>query len=101
MAAVDWVSSSAATHALTTGAVGGMVIGMMTRTALGHTGRKLIAGKAEITCYALVAAAAWVRVGAPLIDASILPVAVLVSALLWSAGFAIYTLKYWRILSWD
>ena len=21
--------------------------------------------------------------------------------LLWSAGFAIYTLKYWRILSWD
>jgi len=101
MAAMDWVSSSAATHALTTGAVGGMVIGMMTRTALGHTGRKLIAGKAEISCYALVAAAAWVRVGVPLVDASMLPVAILVSATLWSAGFAIYTLKYWRILSWD
>jgi len=101
MAAMDWVSSSAATHALTTGAVGGMVIGMMTRTALGHTGRKLIAGKAEISCYVLVAAAAWVRVGVPLVDASMLPVAILVSATLWSAGFAIYTLKYWRILSWD
>ena len=101
MAAMDWVSSSAATHALTTGAVGGMVIGMMTRTALGHTGRKLIAGKAEISCYALVAAAAWVRVGVPLVDASMLPVAILVSATLWSAGFAIYTLQYWRILSWD
>jgi len=101
MAAMDWVSSSAATHALTTGAVGGMVIGMMTRTALGHTGRKLIAGKAEISCYALVAAAAWVRVGVPLVDASMLPVAILVSATLWSAGFAIYTLKYWRMLSWD
>ena len=101
MAAMDWVSSSAAVHALTTGAVGGMVIGMMTRTALGHTGRKLIAGKAEISCYALVAAAAWVRVGVPLVDASMLPVAVLVSAALWSAGFAIYTLQYWRMLSWD
>ncbi len=101
MAAMDWVSSSAATHALTTGAVGGMVIGMMTRTALGHTGRKLIAGKAEISCYALVAAAAWVRVGVPLADASMLPVAILVSAMLWSAGFAIYTLKYWHILSSD
>ena len=101
MAAMDWVSSSAAVHALTTGAVGGMVIGMMTRTALGHTGRKLIAGKAEISCYALVAAAAWVRVGVPLVDASMLPVAILVSATLWSAGFAIYTLQYWRILSWD
>ncbi len=101
MAAMDWVSSSAAVHALTTGAVGGMVIGMMTRTALGHTGRKLIAGKAEISCYALVAAAAWVRVGVPLVDASMLPVAILVSATLWSAGFAIYTLKYWRILNWD
>ena len=101
MAAMDWVSSSAATHALTTGAVGGMVIGMMTRTALGHTGRKLIAGKAEISCYALVAAAAWVRVGTPFIDASIIPVGVLVSAILWSAGFAIYTLKYWHILSSD
>ena len=101
MAAMDWVSSSAAVHALTTGAVGGMVIGMMTRTALGHTGRKLMAGKAEISCYALVAAAAWVRVGVPLVDASMLPVAVLVSAALWSAGFAIYTLQYWRMLSWD
>jgi uncharacterized protein involved in response to NO len=101
MAAMDWVSSSAAAHALTTGAVGGMVIGMMTRTALGHTGRKLIAGKAEISCYALVAAAAWVRVGVPLVDASMLPVAILVSATLWSAGFAIYTLKYWHILSSD
>ena len=41
------------------------------------------------------------RVGAPLIDASMLLVAILVSAMLWSAGFAIHTLKYWRILNWD
>jgi uncharacterized protein involved in response to NO len=37
MAAMDWVSASVASHALTTGAIGGMVIGMMTRTAMGHT----------------------------------------------------------------
>ena len=74
---------------------------MMTRTALGHTGSKLIAGKAEITCYALVAAAAWVRVGIPLLDPSLIRVAVLASAILWSAGFAVYAFRYWRILVWD
>lgn len=101
MAAMDWVSPSLANHALTTGAIGGMVIGMITRTALGHTGRRLLAGKAEISCYALVAAAAWVRVGIPLLDPSLIRVAVLASAILWSTGFAVYALRYWRILVWD
>jgi uncharacterized protein involved in response to NO len=101
MAAMEWVSTSVANHALTTGAIGGMVIGMMTRTALGHTGRKLIAGKVEVTCYALVAAAALVRVFVPLLDTSLIAYSIVTSAILWSAGFALYTFRYWRILSRD
>jgi uncharacterized protein involved in response to NO len=62
MAAMEWMSVSAGNHALTAGAIGSMVIGMMTRTALGHTGRKLVAGKTEVACYTLVATAAVVRV---------------------------------------
>jgi uncharacterized protein involved in response to NO len=40
-AALGWVPASPATHALTVGAIGGMIIGMITRTARGHTGRPL------------------------------------------------------------
>jgi uncharacterized protein involved in response to NO len=101
LAALGVISPSVATHALTAGAIGGMVIGMMTRTALGHTGRKLVAGKAEVSCYALVAAAALVRVFVPLLAPSLIIQAVVLSAMLWSAGFAVYTWRYWPILSRD
>ncbi len=101
LAAMGWISPSVANHALTAGAIGGMVIGMMTRTALGHTGRKLVAGKTEVTCYALVAVAALVRVFVPLLNPSLIVQAVMVSALMWSAGFGLYTLRYWPILSRD
>jgi len=99
MAAMSWVSSSVANHALTAGAIGTMVIGMMTRTALGHTGRKLVAGKAEVSCYSLVSAAAVVRVFVPLVNPSLVTYAVLIAAAMWSFGFAVYTVQYWGILS--
>lgn len=101
MAAMAWVAPSLATHALTAGAIGTMVIGMMTRTALGHTGRKLLAGTAEVCCYTLVISAALVRVFGPMLNPSLITYAVLLSGVLWSAGFAIYTLRYWSILSRD
>ena len=49
-------------HALTVEAIGGMTIGMMTRTARGHTGRPLAADHFEVACYVLVALAAALRV---------------------------------------
>ena len=81
------------------GAMGTMIIGMITRTALGHTGRKLVAGKMEVACYALVAVAAVVRVFVPLVNPAAVVYSVLVSGALWSLGFALYTLRYWSILS--
>jgi len=99
MVALDWVSPSVAHHALTAGAIGGMVIGMMTRTSLGHTGRKLIAGSTEVSCYALITGAAVMRVFLPLLNPSWITVSVSVSSLLWSAGFALFAWRYWPILS--
>lgn len=99
MAAMSWVSPSIAHHALTAGAIGGMVIGMMTRTSLGHTGRKLQAGLPEVSCYALIGVAAVVRVFLPLWNPSLISMAVLLSGILWSAGFAVFTWRYWPILS--
>jgi uncharacterized protein involved in response to NO len=99
LAAFGWMGPSPAVHALTVGAVGGLVIGMMTRTARGHTARPLRADWRDVTCYALVAAAAFVRVLVPLALPAYTMHAVLCSAALWSAGFALYTVSYWNVLT--
>jgi uncharacterized protein involved in response to NO len=99
MATAGWVTPSAATHALTVGAIGGMVIGMMTRTARGHTGRPLKVDRWEVACYLMVLLAALVRVFAPLVQPAHTVGAVLCSAVLWSAAFGIYTVRYWPILT--
>jgi uncharacterized protein involved in response to NO len=93
------VPASAATHALTVGAVGGLIIGMMTRTARGHTARPLRADRFDTTCYLLVALAALMRVAAPLVLPQQTLLAVQASALCWSAGFALYALRYWSVLT--
>lgn len=93
------VAPSLATHALTTGAVGGLIIGMVTRTARGHTARPLRADGFDTACYVLVLLGALVRVGLPLIAPALLVQAALLSALLWSGGFAVYAVRYWPVLS--
>ena len=99
LAELGLVMPSLAAHALTVGAVGGLIIGMMTRTARGHTGRPLRADRYETTCYLLVLLAAVVRVGVPLAVPTFTVAAVLASAALWSAAFALYAVRYWPVLS--
>jgi len=88
-----------ASHALTVGAIGGLTLGMMTRTARGHTARPLTAGNAEIAAYLLVHIAAAIRVFGPLLLPSAYMLAVLLSALLWSAAFAVFVIAYYPILT--
>jgi uncharacterized protein involved in response to NO len=97
-AALGMLPGSLAAHALMVGAAGGLIIGMMTRTARGHTARPLRADRADIACYALVLAAALVRVGLPLLQPAWNMGAVLASAALWSAGFGLYALHYAPVL---
>lgn len=99
LTAFSVVPASTATHALTVGAVGGLVIGMMTRTARGHTARELRADGFDIACYVLVSLSAVVRVALPLVLPAQLLFAVLASAALWSAGFALYAVRYWSVLT--
>ena len=98
-ATLGWVSPSLATHALTVGAIGGLIIGMMTRTARGHTARMLQADRFDVASYVLVALAALTRVGIPLIAPGETMHAIVCSAVLWSAGFAVYAVRYWPVLS--
>lgn len=99
MTALGLAGPSAAHHALTVGAVGGLVIGMMVRTARGHTARRLMADRWEVSCFVLVAASALARVLLPLAAPALTLEAVGISAALWSLGFALYTLRYWPVLT--
>jgi uncharacterized protein involved in response to NO len=99
LAAAGWILPSAAVHALTVGAVGGLVIGMMTRTARGHTARRLQADRWDVAAYLLVAAAALVRVLLPIAVPAWTWHAVLCSGALWSAGFALYAVRYFPVLA--
>ena len=98
-AALGWLAPSAATHALTVGAIGGLIIGMITRTARGHTGRPLQADRYETACYLMVLLAALVRVFVPLLAPAMLLQAVVWSAVLWSAAFGLYFVRYWTVLT--
>jgi uncharacterized protein involved in response to NO len=94
--AIPW---SVGLHAETTGAIGTMVLAVMTRVALGHTGRPLVAPRAAVGAYGLVSAAALVRtLGALALPDPYLRVIAL-AALLWAAAFALYLAHYAPILA--
>ena len=83
-----------ATHALTVGAIGGLTLGMITRTARGHTGRPLHPGTLEVLAYILVQLAAVVRVLLPIVLPGAYSALIGLSAALWCAAFALYVWVY-------
>ncbi len=99
LAAAELVAPVLATHALTIGAIGGLTLGMMTRTARGHTGRPLAVGRAETAAYLLVQLAAAVRALVPIALPGAYLHTVACAALLWSLAFAIFTVVYFPILT--
>jgi uncharacterized protein involved in response to NO len=93
------VPAPLATHALTLGAIGGLTLGMMTRTARGHTGRPLAADRFDLAMFVLVQAAAVTRVcGGWLSGAGYVP-SVQASGVLWAAAFGLYAVRYWPVLT--
>lgn len=59
----DHIFQSDALHALTVGAAGTMIIAVMSRAILGHTGRKLHGDKITSIAFCLVSLAALIRLG--------------------------------------
>ncbi len=93
------VPPAAPIHALTLGAIGGLMLAMMMRSALGHTGRALIAGRAEFAAFVLVQSAAVVRVIGAVVDASFYRNTVLMSGILWTLAFMVFLFRYIPILA--
>jgi len=88
--------ASAATHALTVGAIGTMTLAVMTRATLGHTGRGLTADTATRAIFALITAAALLRVGAPLFERAV--VLTSLAGLAWTLAFGTFAIRYGRFL---
>ena len=91
------VPKSVALHALTAGAMSTMILAMMTRATLGHTGRPLTASRATAAIYLSVTFAAAARLASGLADdaGSLMLHA---SAAAWVAAFALFVLSYGPML---
>ncbi len=95
LAQAGMIGQSPGVHALAVGATGGLIIGMMTRTARGHTGRPLQVTSLEVAAYFLVLATAVLRALVPL--AAPQPVVLIVAAAAWSSAFILYL---WVFVPW-
>jgi uncharacterized protein involved in response to NO len=96
-AQVGGVAASAGIHALAVGATAGLIVGMVTRTARGHTGRPLKVSRLEVAAYLLVAGAAVARVLLPLVAPAHTADWLVVAAAAWAVAFALYL---WVFTPW-
>ncbi|RLL50069.1 NnrS family protein [Mariprofundus sp. EBB-1] len=87
-----------AIHAWTVGGIGMFTLGMMSRVALGHTGRKIVALPWIPTAFILLFIATIARVALPLIKPELLDSAILVSSGCWLLAFIIVGIRYSSIL---
>jgi uncharacterized protein involved in response to NO len=83
-------------HVITVGGIGLMILSMMSRVSLGHTGRPLQPKPIVNGAFFALAAAALARVVLPFFDLALL--GWLSSAALWLLGFGIFIGVYWPIL---
>jgi len=97
-----WVSTfagGAPVHALTVGALGTLVIGMMARVSLGHTGRPLVAPRAMAVAFTLMVVAALVRVVFPVASSALYVPSLVASGSLFALAFVIFVVVYTPILT--
>ena len=94
----DILPSSSALHAITVGAMGTMILAVMTRVSLGHTGRKLHASRFTVALYVAVTIAAVARIAAPLSGGGYL-LLIEISTAAWIAAFAGFVWEYRGILA--
>lgn len=94
LAQLGWVLETLAVHAFAVGVTGGLIIGMLTRTARGHTGRPLQPSRLEVTAYVLVLLAAVARALLPALWPAAYVRGVELSSVLWSLGFLLYLVQY-------
>jgi uncharacterized protein involved in response to NO len=87
------IPAASAIHALTAGATAIMILAVMPRVTLGHTGRDLIASRPTIAIFVLINVAAIVRICASWHTEFMGPL-LLVAGAFWIAAFGLFELEY-------
>ena len=85
-------------HALTAGAFATMILAVMSRASLGHTGRALVTPPATVAAYAALTLAATARVATPVLPGSLQLAALAAAGLLWALAFLLFLMDYAPIL---
>ncbi len=98
LAVLGFGSEIGALHILGIGCVGGMTLAVMSRAALGHSGRALVASPPMAIAYGLMAAAAVLRWVGSAFDQGYL-VAMLASDGLWICAIVLYLVAMWPALT--
>jgi uncharacterized protein involved in response to NO len=86
-------------HLLGVGALGGIILAMITRVSLGHTGRPLEVGGLVSASFLLLAAAALARSGLPLMWPELTLWGWRLSALCWTGAFSVFLWYYAPVLT--
>lgn len=89
------VMGSAGLHAFTVGTIGGLILAMMGRVSLGHTGRALQPPAVMTVAFGAIGIATAVRVG---LAGAAPRLAVALSAALWCLGFGLFVHGYGPML---
>ena len=98
LAGYSVVSQGAWIHALTTGAISGLMLAMMMRSSLGHTGRPLVANGVDMTAFLMLQLAAIIRVAAGLFATELYQPVVIASGLIWILAFGVFLTRYLPML---
>ena len=93
------VSQGSWIHALTTGAISGLMLAMMMRSSLGHTGRPLVANGMDMAAFLMLQLAAIIRVVAGLFATEHYQLVVIISGAMWILAFGVFLTRYWPMLS--
>lgn len=99
LAGYSIVSQGAWIHALTTGAISGLMLAMMMRSSLGHTGRPLVANGMDMAAFLALQLAAIIRVAAGLFATELYQPVVILSGLMWILAFGVFLTRYLPMLS--
>lgn len=91
------VPVASAIHALTAGAIGTMILAVMPRVTLGHTGRDLTASRATVAIFVLITAAGITRVCASWHTDDMM-ILLALSAASWIAAFGLFEIAYGPML---
>ncbi len=95
----NWLPRTAADHLLTIGGVGCMTLGVMTRAALGHTGRTPHASPAMVVAFIALGIAALLRTFGPVFWPEHYAVTMATVGVMWIAAFSIFSITFWPILT--